>query len=120
MDYNTALKIIQTLSDGIDPVTGEVFPADSPYQKAQIVRALSSATDALKAVIKRINKRKGLPERAGKSWDKTESDLLVQRFDKGATVEELAKEHKRTQGAIESQLVKLGKIEPIFQRVNKA
>jgi len=120
MDCNTALKIIQTLSDGIDPVTGEVFPTDSPYQNAQTVRALFTATDALKAVIKRNNKRKGLPERAGKSWDKTESDLLVQRFDEGATVGELAKEHKRTQGAIESQLVKLGKIEPIYQQKNKA
>jgi hypothetical protein len=120
MDYNTALKIIQTLSDGIDPVTGEVFPADSPYQNAQIVRALFIAIGVLEKVIKRNNKRKNLPERAGKSWDKTESDLLVQRFDKGATVEELAKEHKRTRGAIGSQLVKLGKIEPIYQRVNKA
>jgi len=116
MDYNTALKIIQTLSDGIDPVTGEVFPADSPYQNAQTVRALFTAIDALEAVIKRNNKRKSLPERAGKGWDKTESDLLVQRFDEGATIEELAKEHKRTRGAIESQLAKLGKIEPIYQR----
>jgi len=116
MDYNTALKIIQTLSDGIDPVTGEVFPADSPYQNAQTVRALFTAIDALEAVIKRNNKRKSLPERAGKGWDKTESDLLVQRFDEGATIEELAKEHKRTRGAIESQLAKLGKIDPIYQR----
>ena len=116
MDYNTALKIIQTLSDGIDPVTGEVFPADSPYQNAQTVRALFTAIDALESVIKKNNKRKSLPERAGKGWDKTESDLLVQRFDEGATIEELAKEHKRTRGAIESQLAKLGKIEPIYQR----
>jgi hypothetical protein len=120
MDYNTALKIIQTLSDGIDPVTGEVFPSDSPYQNAQTIRALFTAKDALEAVIKRDNKRKGLPERAGKGWDKIESDLLVQRFDEGATVGELAKEHKRTRGAIESQLAKLGKIEPIYQRKNKA
>jgi len=120
MDYNTSLKIIQILSDGIDPVTGEVFPADSPYQNAHIVRALFKATEALEAVIKRNDKRKELPERAGKSWDKTEADLLVQKFDEGATVGELAKEHKRTRGAIESRLVKLGKIEPIYQRENKA
>lgn len=47
MDYNTALKIIQTLSDDVDPVTGEVFPADSPYQNAQTVRALFTAIDAI-------------------------------------------------------------------------
>jgi len=116
MDCNTALKIVQTLSDGIDPVTGEVFPADSPYQNAQTVRALFTAIDALESVIKKNNKRKSLPERAGKSWDKTESDLLVQRFDEGATVERLVKEHKRTRGAIESQLAKLGKIEQAYQQ----
>jgi hypothetical protein len=119
MDYNTALQIIQTLSDGIDPVTGEVFPADSSYQNAQTVRALFTAIDALESVIKKNNKRKSLPERAGRSWDEAESDLLVQRFDKGATVEELAKEHKRTRGAIVSQLAKLGKVEPTYQRENE-
>src|SRR4030042_4022788 len=115
MDYNTALKIIQTLSNGIDPVTGEVFPADSPYQNAQTVRALFTAVDALERAIKRNSKRKSfpLPERAGKSWDKTESDFLIQKFDEGTTIVELAKVHKRTPVAIESQLVKLGKIEPI-------
>jgi len=116
MDYNTALKIIQPLSDGIDPVTGEVFPADSPYQNTQIIRALFVAVNALEKVIDKNNKKKTLPERAGKAWDKTESDLLVQRFDEGATVGELAKDHKRTRGAIQSQLVKLGKIEPIYHQ----
>ena len=119
MDHNAALKIIQTLSNGIDPITGEVFPADSPYQNAQIVRALFAAVDVLDIVIKRNNKRKNLPERAGKAWDKTESDLLVQRFDEGATIRELAKEHKRTRGAIESQLAKLGKIEPIYPQTTE-
>ncbi len=114
MEHDAALKIIQTLSDGIDPVTGEVFPADSPYQNTQIVRALFVAVDALKKVIDKNNKKKTLPERAGKAWDKAESDLLVQRFDEGATIGELATEHKRTRGAIQSQLVKLGKIDPIY------
>ena len=106
MKEHDALGIIRALADGIDPDTGEVFPADSPYQNAQTIRALFVAVDALEAVVKRNNKKKTLPERAGKTWDKTESDLLVQKFDGGATVGELAKEHKRTRGAIESQLAK--------------
>jgi len=52
-----------------------------------------------------------LPERAGKAWDKTESDSLVQRYDSGSSIDELAKEHKRTKWAILSQFSKLGKIE---------
>jgi hypothetical protein len=106
-----ALGIIKALADGVDPVSGEVFPADSPYQNALTIRALFMAVDALEAVVKKNNRKSILPERAGKSWEKTESDLLVQKFDEGMTVGELAKEHKRTRGAIESQLAKLGKIE---------
>ena len=105
-----ALKIIRALADGIDPHTGEVFPDDSPYQNAQTVRALFTAIDALETVAKRKEKRKNVPERAGKPWDDDESRLLIKRFDEGAPVSEIAREHKRTTGAIKSQLLKLGKI----------
>jgi len=106
-----ALGIVKALADGVDPVSGEVFPANSPYQNAQIARALFAAVNALEEKVKRKNRNNALPERAGKPWDKTESDLLAQKFDKGISIVELAKEHKRTRGAIQSQLAKLGKIE---------
>lgn len=43
MDRNRMLAILATLADGIDPVTGEAFPAESPYQHPQTVRALCLA-----------------------------------------------------------------------------
>lgn len=110
MDDNKALEIIQRLADGVDPATGEVFPADCPYQNPDVVRALHRALEALTRAAWRSERQKSLPERAGKPWDKAESDLLAKRFDERIEITELAKQHQRTRGAIVSQLAKLGKI----------
>ena len=40
MQKAAALKILQQLADGIDPHTGQIFGADSPYQHPDTVRAL--------------------------------------------------------------------------------
>jgi hypothetical protein len=111
MDNKRAIEIIKMLADGIDPNTGEVFPADSPYQNVNIVRALHKAKEALKRVSKIDSRIRNLPQRAGKPWDTEESNLLAERFDSGMPIAEIAKVHKRTKGAISSRLVKLGKIE---------
>jgi len=47
MERDNAVKILQILADGVDPATGEPFPASSPYQRADIVRALYAAMQAL-------------------------------------------------------------------------
>lgn len=113
MNSEKAMEIIKMLADGIDPNTGEVFPADSPYQNIDVVRALNTAKEALRRVAKADERRKFLPERAGKPWESEESKLLAQRFDSGIPINEIAKAHHRTKGAITSQLIKLGKIESI-------
>jgi len=43
MELDRAKEIIKALADGVDPYTGERFPADSPYQQADTVRALADA-----------------------------------------------------------------------------
>lgn len=116
MREQDALGIVKALADGVDPISGEVFPSDSPFQNAQIARALCAAVISLEKTVKVKNKKLILPERAGKPWDKTESDLLINHFDGGMKIGELAKEHQRTRGAIEAQLAKLGKIEHTYQR----
>ncbi len=40
MDVDQAIVIVQKLADGVDPTTGERFPAESAYQNADTVRAL--------------------------------------------------------------------------------
>ncbi|MGB8489821.1 MAG: hypothetical protein WCE64_02065 [Bacteroidales bacterium] len=39
MDKLKAITIIEALANGTDPMTGEVFPSDSPYQQVEVVRA---------------------------------------------------------------------------------
>lgn len=43
MTRQEALKILERLADGVDPVTGEVYGRNSPYQHATVVRALYRA-----------------------------------------------------------------------------
>lgn len=113
MELTEAVGILQFVADGVDPFTGEVFPEDSPYQRVGIVRALYVAINALgNAPVEsvKIKKERKLPENAGKSWTQEEDALLGERFDSGMTTKELMAEHGRTQWAIQSRLVKLGKI----------
>lgn len=41
MDDKYARELIQSLSNGIDPFTGEVFPADHVCNQPEIIRALN-------------------------------------------------------------------------------
>jgi Mor family transcriptional regulator len=111
MESSEALEIIQALADGIDPSTGEVFAAESPYHHPQIIRALFTATKALEQQGQKEGRNNRTPENAGKSWDSLEDDELCQEFDGGKTINQLAQHHKRTEGSIRSRLVKLGKIQ---------
>lgn len=110
MEISKALEIIKALSDGVDPFTGEIFPPDSPYQHPETVRALFKALDALERMQQREKRQKSLPENAGKPWSEEEDKLLMDQFDKGVSLKELSRNHERTEGAIKSRLIKLGRI----------
>jgi len=109
METIRALEIVRALADGVDPYTGEVYPASNIYQNAETVRALYVAIDALEAAHKREMRKKALPRRAGQPWDDEESSLLISRYEQSIGIKELAQQHERTKGAIVSQLTKLGK-----------
>lgn len=113
MDASEALTILQILADGVDPQTGEVFADDSTFQHPQTIRALFFAIRALEESEKRRKReeRRQLPENAGKSWERTEDEELGRDFDAGMTTKQIAVKHGRTDGAIQSRLVKLGKIQ---------
>jgi len=40
MDHSRMLAVLSDLANGVDPATGSIFPADSPYQHPETVRAL--------------------------------------------------------------------------------
>ena len=49
MELDAARTIIDTLAQGIHPVSGEVMPDDSPYNAPPVIRALFAVSQALKA-----------------------------------------------------------------------
>ena len=110
MELQTARQIIDTLSQGIDPVTGEAMPADSPYNAPPVIRALFAVSQALAEKPAR-SQRQG-PPNAGKAWDAAEDARLEAAFTAGVHVKQLAEELGRTLFAVESRLVKLGKLPP--------
>jgi hypothetical protein len=108
MELSEALKIIQLLSDGVDPETGEVLDDESTFNEPQVIRALAVAVKALERVHKIESRKESLPDNAGKAWDPEEDSELVGAFEKGDIISELAVKHSRTKGAVSARLVRLG------------
>ena len=101
MDIIKAREIIRTLADGVDPTTGEVLPNESVYNSPDVIRALFALLDATSPV----NSYLSDPLRnAGKPWTNTEVKKLRDEFASKIKISDIAKEHGRTHGAIESRL----------------
>jgi len=112
MNHEQALSILRALSNGADPFTGESFPASSPYQHPDVVRALYQAVRALESATAAQKRQAARPAagNSGKPWAKDEDDRLVAAFDQGRTIDDLAAAHGRSRLAIEARLAKFGKV----------
>jgi hypothetical protein len=113
MDHEKALAILHALSNGADPFSGQPFPAASPYQHPDVVRALHQAVRALEATA-RLEKRQAARAtgagNSGKPWTKDEDARLVADFDAGESIDALAAAHGRSRLAIEARLARFGKV----------
>jgi len=105
-----SLQILRALAEGKHPLTGEALPDESCYQSAKVLRALLAGIEALEKTAGRKNRV--LPGAAGKPWDAEEDQSLVADFESGTSIADLAQMHQRTEGAIRSRLMKLGKLVP--------
>ena len=110
LDTLDTIEVIETLANGVNPVTGEVFPETSPYNHPVIIRALFAAIKALQPLNDGEGEERNLPENAGKPWSEEEDQLLAAAFESGTRVKAIATSHCRTDGAIVSRLVHLGRI----------
>ena len=119
METTKTLAVLKALADGVDPATGEQFPAGSAYQHPDTVRALFSAISLLgnpaapsptPASPKPGAPAKSGPENSGRPWSEEEDLRLGKTYDAGKSIEELAGIHKRSKWAIEARLARLGKI----------
>ena len=112
MDDSKALGIVSALANGVNPLTGEVFPSDSPYQAADIVRALYVSVRALDQNLRRRSRpRAQLAANAGKLWNDEEDRRLLAAFDAGRALAELAEAHGRTPAGIQARLEKHGRLQ---------
>ena len=110
MEQAQALAVVRSLANGVDPESGEIFPAESPYQRPQIVRALYEAAAALERIERFDRRRAQMPPKTGEPWTEEEDRKLLAAFDAGRALQELASQHERTMGAVRARLLKYGRI----------
>ena len=109
MELQSARQIIDTLAQGIHPVTGEAMPDDSPYNAPPVIRALFVVSQALGEGKPRKPPR-ALPPNAGKPWSAEDDAQLRHAFAQGGQVPQLAQAMGRSRWSVESRLVKLGQL----------
>ena len=112
MQLDAALPIVRALADGVNPVTGEAYPNESPYAEPRTLRALYTVVGFMEKEVEREKRRAQLPANFGKSWTEGEDRLLTAEFDAGMPLHEMARKHLRTQSSIRLRLEKLGKLPP--------
>jgi hypothetical protein len=127
VDETRTVAILSALANGVNPLTGEIFGTDSPYQQAEVVRALFAALERFKSVeaaqpkpsTKSDSKadqraapktRADAPSNVGKPWTEEEDRRLLAGFDQGRKPAELAREFGRTLAGIEARLERHGKL----------
>jgi hypothetical protein len=121
MDDQEALNIVSALASGANPLSGEMFAADSPYQSPGVIRALFAAQRALAAQLQPSQRpTKAQPaapssatsSNAGKPWSTEEDKELLAAFDADRPIAEIACAHARTLGGVRARLEKHGRLEP--------
>jgi hypothetical protein len=110
MNQSRARQILQSLIQGVDPVTGEELPHETVLQHADVLRALLSGLSALELTAARALRRAQLPDNVGQTWTTDEESRLVAEFKSGVLPDAIAHKHGRTLRAIEARLEKLGLI----------
>jgi hypothetical protein len=114
MELQSARQIIDTLAQGIHPITGEAMPEDSPYNAPPVIRALFAVSQALDTAVApppaKVRVRAAPPVNAGKPWSDEDDAMLLAGFDRGDDLKVLADALGRTRFGVEQRLIKLGKI----------
>ena len=126
MNAKDAYTLLETLMDGVNPITGELLPEDHVCHEPAVLRALHKALVALQECEsntqitppeteqvsqKPERKRAAGRERAGEAWSREEEAQLWDLWKNGATKNEIAKLLQRSSWAIHRRLERLGLLE---------
>ena len=112
MQEQRARQILQALVQGVDPFNGEDLPAGTVLQRAEVLRALLAGVAAIEQNAARASRRAQLPQNIGRAWTEEEQGSLIDAFQSGEALGEIAVRHGRTLRAIEARLEKLGLLSP--------
>ena len=110
MTQTRARQILQSLVQGVDPISGEELPQETVLQRVEVLRALLAGLAALEQAAARAQRRAQLPDNVGHAWTTEEEGRLVAAFKSGDSPPSIARRHGRTLRAIEARLEKLGLI----------
>jgi hypothetical protein len=110
MDDQSARRVLLALAQGFDPMSGAPLAQESPLASPEVMHALLAAIGAIEQRIAMTARRRVLPSKVGTPWSTEEEAALLQAFDAGRTVQELAASHARTVNGIEARLEKLGRL----------
>jgi hypothetical protein len=121
MELTQARTIVKNLAEGIDPITGEVFPPDSPYNHPSVIRALftvhrySQVPKTRMSIDERRQKNLelGRPRNTGLPWSEEDRSRVASGFQSQQTIGELASTLGRSRSAIHAELIKQGLVEPV-------
>jgi hypothetical protein len=111
MELQSARHIIDTLAQGVHPVTGEMMAEDSPYNAPPVIRALFAVSCALDQR-PAAKPRRASPPNSGKAWSPEEDGQLTDRFAQGMELAQIAQAGGRSVLAVQARLIKLGKLAP--------
>ena len=106
MKKNEAKKLIELMSDGFDPRTGEKLPNDHLLNDLECVRALSFALNAIE--FHKSSKKRFRPKNHGNSWSETDDKLLLEMFNAGVSNGKIAQHLGRNINGIKGRLHRLG------------
>jgi hypothetical protein len=119
MQLNEARELVSALANGTDPETGEILPAQSPYNDPRVIRALFTVLNSSNGrATKKSPEQKmeenlsaGRPKNAGLPWTDDLRARLAEMFQGGTELGELAIHFERTNGAILSELTRQGLVD---------
>lgn len=111
MHYQTAIDILQMMQNGVDPITGEVFPKDHVCCEPDVMEALAVAVMALDAQKNQTayskTYRKNGQLNAGRPWTEEDLQHLQALHARGVSIEEICKQLQRRPRGVERQLALL-------------
>jgi hypothetical protein len=123
MELFKAKQTLEALADGIDPGSGEVLPAESPYNDPSVIRALFVVLDSIRLPRmtveqkQQVNLHEGRPKNFGLPWTSEMKDEAASCFEKGSSIDELAMSLGRTRGAVVAELVRQGLVSDTGEKI---